>query len=70
MLTYEPMTIWYLPISAFTLATSELCQTGLFPFSKAGISRTTGTWQVPVSLLILAFKMELNQSGTVLKLLV
>ena len=42
--------------SAFTLATSEPCQTGLVPFSKADISRTTGTWQVPVSLLISAFK--------------
>ena len=39
-----------------TLATSELCQTGLVPFSKANISRTTGTWQVPVVLLISAFK--------------
>ena len=53
--------------SAFTLPTSELCQTGLVPFSKADISRTTGTWQVPVVLLISAFE---NQSGTVLKLVV
>ena len=56
--------------SAFTLATSELCQTGFAPFLKADNSRTTGSWQVPVSLLISAFKMELNQSGMVLKLLV
>ena len=42
--------------TAFTLATSELCQTGLVRFSEADISRTTGTWQVPVSLLISAFK--------------
>ena len=41
----------------FTLATSELCQTGLVSFSKADISRTTGTWQVPV-LLISAFENE------------
>ena len=55
--------------SALTLATSEPCQTGFVPFSKADISRTTGTWQVPVSLLISGFKKELNQSGMVLKLL-
>ena len=42
--------------SAFTLATSEPCQTGFVPFSKADISRTTGTWQVSVVLLILAFE--------------
>ena len=45
-----------LPYTAFTIATSEPCQTGLIPFSKADISRTTGTCQVPVSLLISAFK--------------
>ena len=39
----------------FTLATSEPCQTGLVPFSKTDISRTTGTQQVPVSLLVSAF---------------
>ena len=44
--------------SAFTLATSELCQTGLVSFSKANISRTTGTWQVSVVLLISAFENE------------
>ena len=42
--------------SAVILATSELCRTGLVPFLKANISRITGTWQIPVSLLILAFK--------------
>ena len=42
----------------FTLATSELCQTGLFSFSKADISRTTDTWQVLVVLLISAFENE------------
>ena len=30
--------------SAFTLATSELGQTGLFLFSKVDISKVTGTW--------------------------
>ena len=44
--------------SAFTLATSEPCQTGLVSFSMADISRTTGTWQVPVVLLISAFENE------------
>ena len=44
--------------SAFTLATSELYQTGLVSFSKADISRTTDTWQVPVVLLISAFENE------------
>ena len=34
-----PMTAY----SAFTLATSEPCQTGLVPFLKADISRLTGT---------------------------
>ena len=34
--------------SRFTLATSELCQTGLVSFSKADISRTTDTCQVSV----------------------
>ena len=47
---------WY--NSAFTLATSEPCQTGLVPFSKADISRTTDTCQVPVVLLISAFENE------------
>ena len=42
--------------SAFTLATSELCQTGLVSFSKADISRTTDTCQVSVVLLISAFE--------------
>ena len=42
--------------SGFTLVTSEPCQTGLVPFLKANISRITGTCQVPVILLILAFK--------------
>ena len=55
--------------SVFTLTTSELCQTGLVPFLMAHI-RLTGTWQVPVVLLISAFENEQNQSGTVLKLLV
>ena len=32
------------------------CQTGLVSFSKADISRTTGTWQVPVVLLISTFE--------------
>ena len=41
--------------SAFTLATSEPCQTGLVSFLKADISRTTG---VSVVLLILAFENE------------
>ena len=45
-------------ISAFTLATSEPCQTGLVSFSKADISRTTGTCQVSVVLLISAFENE------------
>ena len=40
----------------FTLATSELCQTGLVPFLKVDISRLTGIWQVPVVLLISDFK--------------
>ena len=40
------------------LPTSEPCQTGLVPFSKAGISRLTGTCQVPVVLLISAFENE------------
>ena len=44
--------------SAFTLATSEPCQTGLVSFSKVDISRTTGTWQVSVVLLISAFENE------------
>ena len=42
--------------SAFTQATSELFQTGLAPVLKADIHKTTGTWQVPVSLLISVFK--------------
>ena len=46
------------PNSMFTLATSELCQTGLVSFSKADISRTTDTWQVPVVLLISTFENE------------
>ena len=57
----------YLAYTVFILATSEPCQTSLVQFSEADISITTGTWQVPVSILISAFKMELNQSGTVLK---
>ena len=48
----------YASYSAFTLATSEPCQTGLVSFSKADISRTTGTWQVSVILLISAFENE------------
>ena len=44
--------------SVFTLATSELCQTGLVSFSMADISRATGTCQVSVVLLISAFKNE------------
>ena len=44
--------------SGFTLATSELCQTGLVSFSKADISRTTDTWQVSVVLLISIFENE------------
>ena len=46
--------------SAFTLATSELCQTGLVSFSKVDISRTTDTCQVPVVLLISTFENETN----------
>ena len=46
--------------SAFTLATSEPCQTGLVSFSKADISRTTDTWQVSVVLLISAFENEIK----------
>ena len=46
--------------SVFTLVTSELCQTGLVSFSKADISGTTGTWQVPVVLLISAIENETN----------
>ena len=42
--------------SAFTLPTSEPCQTGLVSFSKADISRTTDTCQVPISLLTSAFE--------------
>ena len=42
--------------SAFTLATSEPYQTGLVLFSKADISRATGTCRVPVVLLISAFE--------------
>ena len=42
--------------SVFTLATSELCQTGLVLFSKADISTGIGTSQVPVILLISAFE--------------
>ena len=42
--------------SAFTLPTSEPCQTDLVSFSKADISRTTGTCQVPVVPLISAFE--------------
>ena len=34
--------------SAFTLPTSEPCQTGLVSFSKANISKTTDTYQVSV----------------------
>ena len=44
------------PYSAFILATSELCQTGLVSFLKADISRITGTCQLPIVLLILAFE--------------
>ena len=44
--------------SAFTLPTSELCQTGLVSFSKADVSRLIGTWQVSVVLLISAFENE------------
>ena len=50
------MYISHQSIGAFTLATSESCQTGLFPFLKSDISRTTGTCQIPVSLLISTFK--------------
>ena len=42
--------------SVFTLVASEPCQTGLVSFSKADISRTTGTCQVLVVLLISAFE--------------
>ena len=51
-------THYYITYSVFTLATSEPWQTGLVSFSKADISRTTGTWQVPVVLLISAFENE------------
>ena len=44
--------------SAFTLPTSEPCQTGLVSFSKVDISRTTGTCQVSVVLLLSAFGNE------------
>ena len=46
--------------SAFTLATSELYQTGVISFSKADISRTTGTCQVSVVLLISALENEIK----------
>ena len=44
--------------SAFTLPTSEPCQTGLVSFSKVDISRTTSTCQVSFVLLISAFENE------------
>ena len=54
--------MWYVHVSvtnsAFTLTTSELCQTGLVSFSKADISRTTDTCQVSAVLLISAFENE------------
>ena len=42
--------------SVFTLATSELGQTGLMLLLKADTSTTTGTYQVPVTLLISSFE--------------
>ena len=56
--------------TAFTLATSELGQTGLVLFLEVDTSTTAGTSQVPVTLLISTFEIKLNQSGPVLKLLV
>ena len=46
--------------SAFTLETSELGQTGLILFSKVNINRVTGTWEVPVVVLVSVFKNEIK----------
>ena len=46
------------PYSAFTLATSELGQTGLVLFSKVDSSREASTWEVPVVALLSTFKMN------------
>ena len=48
------------PYSAFTLATSELSQTYLILFLKADTSTTTGTSQIPVTLLVSAFKNKIK----------
>ena len=46
--------------SVFTIATSELCQTGVDLFLKVGSSTTTGTSQVLVALLILNFETKIK----------
>ena len=46
--------------SAFTLVTSELCQTGVVLFLKFDSSTTTGTSQVLATLLISNFKNKIK----------
>ena len=46
--------------SVFTLATSELCQTGVVLFLKVDSSTTTGTSQVLVALLISNFENKIK----------
>ena len=46
--------------SAFTLATSELCQTGVVLFLKVDSSTTTGTSQVLATVLISNFKNKIK----------
>ena len=70
MKCYHSAIVLYGCNSAFTLGTLEPCQTCLISFSKADISTTTGTWQVPVVIQISAFENETSRSGTVLKSLV
>ena len=46
--------------NAFTLTTSELCQTGVVLLLKVDSSTTTGTSQVLVTLLISNFENKIN----------
>ena len=48
------------PNSAFTLATSELCQTGVVLLLKVGSSTTTGTYQVLATPLVSNFENKIK----------
>ena len=51
--------------SAFTLATSDLCQTGVVLFLKVDSSTTTGTSQVLATLILSNFENKIKLGSKV-----